>query len=338
MDILILAGAPFAAGHLAQAALARGWRVHWYGPDPRTLPGGVRPTTMFHLRRELPLARLAGLKIDACVDFSAASAAEIEALEPLIAQGCQRYVLVSDPRVYAERGGRPLAEDAHRLLPNRQPDAGPGESWAAREDAAKACFGERATLLRPAQLVGPGDPDGALTWWVERARRGGALLCPAPSANRMQWLDVRDLAGFVLTAIDHELTGEFNLAGPGRGTSWAELIAGLTALAELPLVAHWADPSFLLEHSLVPGQDLPLWTPEDQTSERPSLAAGRALAAGLSVRSLGDTLADILTAIETGRSPLPPVLGLNPEREQRLLRHWQLELTRARRNGVGAEI
>lgn len=338
MDILILAQAHFPAQHLAQQALERGWRVHWCGSEAQCLPRALGLASVSQGPREQLAARLKGVRLAACVDFSAEHAAEVEQLEPLMEQGCQRYVLVGDGRVYADCGDRTLDENAPRVPPERRPGAACANRWTGNEHAALAAFGSRATLLRSAPLVGPLDPVGELTWWLDRARRGGRLLCPAPSASSAQWLDARDLAAFALTAIERELGGAFNLAGPGRGVTLAELVTHLAGFAEEPLEPHWVDPSFLLDQGLKPGSDLPLWSPEDRPRLLPILDASRALGAGLAPRPLAETLADLLLSLESGQTKLPGGLGLSPEREQRLLRLWQGELAHARRTPVGAEI
>jgi nucleoside-diphosphate-sugar epimerase len=338
MDILILAQAHFPAQHLAQQALARGWRVHWCGQEALRMPPALGLVNDLCGPREQLAARLKGVNLAACVDFSAEHAADVEQLQPLMERGCQRYVLMGDGRVYADCGDRALDENAARVPAERRPGAADANRLAGNETAALSAFGSRATLLRSAPLVGPLDPVGELTWWLDRARRGGRLLCPAPSASSAQWLDARDLAAFVLTAIERELSGAFNLAGPGRGVTLAELVTHLAGFAEEPLEPQWVDPSFLLDQGLKPGSDLPLWSPEDRPRRLPILDASRALAAGLAPRPLAETLADLLLSLESGATAPAAPRGLSPEREQRLLKLWQAELAHARRTPVGAEI
>ena len=76
----------------------------------------------------------------------------------------------------------------------------------------------------------------------------------------------------------------------------------------------------VLAQGLEPWSDLPLWIPERDAESGGMLLASnrRALAAGLTLRPLRDTVADTLQWAGTNTTP-PSVVALSPELEQQCL-------------------
>src|SRR5690606_18797579 len=71
----------------------------------------------------------------------------------------------------------------------------------------------RALILRSGLLVGAGDYSDRLTYWVRRVDEGGAMVAPGDSTRRIQFIDVRDAANFIVAGAEHGLSGVFNLTG-----------------------------------------------------------------------------------------------------------------------------
>ena len=53
----------------------------------------------------------------------------------------------------------------------------------------------------PGLIVGPHDPTGRFTYWPHRFGRGGEVLAPAPPERPTQFVDVRDLAEWVVESL-----------------------------------------------------------------------------------------------------------------------------------------
>src|SRR6266536_4205731 len=82
-----------------------------------------------------------------------------------------------------------------------EPDALDGtyaELKAGAERAATEVFGDRALLARAGLILGPGEDVGRLPWWLHRIARGGPVLAPGPADLPLQYIDVRDLANWLL--------------------------------------------------------------------------------------------------------------------------------------------
>ena len=85
-------------------------------------------------------------------------------------------------------------------------------------------FGERALIVRPGLIVGPHDPTGRFTYWARRLERGGEILAPGPPERHAQFVDVRDLATWIVDAVEQRPLG--HVQRDERGRSLDELLAG----------------------------------------------------------------------------------------------------------------
>src|SRR5205085_1132315 len=68
-----------------------------------------------------------------------------------------------------------------------------GALKAACETEVERAFGDRALLVRPGLIVGPGDRTDRFTWWPARIAKGGRVAAPGRPARPVQFIDVRDL-------------------------------------------------------------------------------------------------------------------------------------------------
>jgi len=71
-------------------------------------------------------------------------------------------------------------------------------------------------VVRAGLLVGPGDPHDRFGYWPARFSRGGRAIVPDALDQPLQYLDVRDLAAWVVSAAERGLGGVFDGAGPRR--------------------------------------------------------------------------------------------------------------------------
>jgi 2'-hydroxyisoflavone reductase len=148
-------------------------------------------------------------------------------------------------------------------------------------------LGEKATIVRPIYIVGPGDETDRFTYWVDRMARGGDVLGPPDPKSELQWVDVRDLCPWILGLAERDVAGIFNVAGPSASMTWEEVLVTLGTRAERSVKYHWASTGLLKELDI----ELPLVVPG-----RPSrhFANAASQAAGLKYRPLEDTAAATL--------------------------------------------
>jgi hypothetical protein len=108
-----------------------------------------------------------------------------------------------------------------------------GAAKVASENAVLSALGERAFVVRAGLLVGPGDPHDRFGYWPARFSRGGRAIVPDALDQPLQYLDVRDLAAWVVSAAERGLGGVFDGAGPRR--TLGEVLRGIaSAVGGLP--------------------------------------------------------------------------------------------------------
>jgi 2'-hydroxyisoflavone reductase len=59
-----------------------------------------------------------------------------------------------------------------------------GLSKALSEAEARKYFGDRALIVRPGLIVGPGDLTDRFTYWPVRIERGGEVIAPGDGTDR----------------------------------------------------------------------------------------------------------------------------------------------------------
>lgn len=325
MRLLILGGTRFLGRHLVEAAQARGHEATLFNRG-RTAPGLFPGIEALHGDREGDLAPLERRSWDAVVDTCGYLPRIVRRSAQLLQDAVGRYLFVSSISVYADSAAAGQDEQAARAqLPAPDCEDIPsqyGALKAACEDVVLQNFGERAILLRPGLIVGPFDPSGRFTYWVQRVGRGGTVLAPAASDYPVQFIDVRDLAAWAVDLIEGGRSGAFNASGPATALTFAEFLdecrRALGSRAEFV----WPAAPFLERNDVKPWTELPLYAGDDGRGMC-QVDLTRALSAGLKLRPVGATCADT-AGWATGLS-LPEGIGLAPDREADLLRAWRVQ-------------
>ncbi|WP_190175665.1 NAD-dependent epimerase/dehydratase family protein [Streptomyces naganishii] len=328
MRLLVLGGTEFAGRAVVEAAAGRGWDVTVlnrgrHAPVPgarslvgdRTAPGG--------------LAALADGEWDAVVDTWSAAPRAVHESARLLRGRAGRYVYVSTCSVYDWAPPADYTEDAP-LVEGAAPDA--EQSDYARDKlggelAASGAFGPGGSLLvRSGLILGPYENMGRLPWWLTRIARGGPVLAPGPRELPLQYVDVRDLAEWILGAVERELSGPYNLMSPQGHTTMGRLLEACTRVTGAEAELCWTDPETVLGAGIEPWTQLPVWVPpgseEHDALHRADVS--RALATGLDCRPVEETVADTwrwLTAIggTAPRYPDLPAVGLDAAVEAEVL-------------------
>ena len=322
MRILVLGGTLFLGRHVVDAALANGHEVTLFNRG-HTRPELFPDVEKLHGDRDGELGALSGRSFDAVVDTSGYLPRVVEAtLDALGDVG--HYTFVSSVSVYADLS-TPAGEDAPRAVLEeetedyRSPAYGPLKALC--EDVVRARFPE-AFVVRPGLIVGPWDPTGRFTYWPERFRDPGPVLAPAPVDAPAQVIDARDLAIWIVGAAEQGLQGTFNAVAPP--TTRGELIETCRVAAGSDAEVVWVDPEFLVEHEVGEWMELPLWLHDPGYAAMLSTPVERALAAGLQIRPLVETVAATLewVATEEHDPSDPRPAGLARAKEQAVLEAW----------------
>jgi nucleoside-diphosphate-sugar epimerase len=235
------------------------------------------------------------------------------------------YVYISSRSVYRA----PLRDGAMEddpVVPS-SPDAEGGsyaECKAGGEQAATAAFGDRALLVRAGLILGPYEYVPRLTWWLRRVSDGGRVLAPGPRELPLQYVDVRDLAVWVLHSAERGLSGAFNVVSRSGHTTMQQLLESCVRVTGSGASLHWVDPEVILRAGIEPWNELPIWVPPNHAARgQHTTDSSKALAAGLRCRPAEGTVSDTWAWLGAGGSigdpGSHPPTGLDLTKERALL-------------------
>jgi nucleoside-diphosphate-sugar epimerase len=321
MRLLVLGGTRFLGRATVEAALARNHEVTLFNRS-QTNPELFPEAEKLHGDRTEDLSAVEGHEWDAVVDPSGYVPGEVRASAEKLTGSVGFYLFVSTLSVYADRSQRMVEGDALEELGEMPDDrlledySNYGALKALAEAAVAETFPEAHANVRPGLIVGPHDPTGRFTYWPHRVARGGDVAAPAPPDERVQFIDVRDLAEWMVGLCEQRSPGEFNAVN--EGVPWSELLDTCREVARSDARFVWIDGKFLLDQGIEQWMGLPLWIEDESDKGLHRADATRALATGLTYRPLADTVQATLELAQTTDSA-----GLSPEREASLLAAWE---------------
>lgn len=314
--MLILGGTGWLSRRVAHHALADGWEVTCLARGTRPAPDGA---VLVEADRDDPdaYADLTGAW-DHVVDVSSHATPVAAAVEAL-GDRAARWTYVSSASVYADDATRGTDESAAR-----HPAAAPGDAYdygaqkVAAEDSVIAAVGDKALIVRPGLIGGPGDPSDRFGYWPAAFARAatGTVLTPSLTGRDAQVIDVDDLAAYIVrssatgpvTAVGHphaiaDVLDEARRAGGHSGRRVEAPDGALRAAG----VEYWAGE-----------RSLPLWLPDDIPGFM-SRSNARYLATGGTLRPLAETMARTLADERARGLDRPRRAGLSRRDEEAIL-------------------
>ena len=333
MHLLVLGGTLFVGREIVESALGRGHRVTLFHRG--TTNAALFPEAEHLLGdRDGGLAALEGRRWDAVIDTCGYLPRIVRASAELLSGAAPHYTFVSSISVYPDHAAPGIDESGTvGVLEDPTDETFNGATYgplkALCERAVDQGFAGSVLHVRPGLIVGPHDPTDRLTWWTRRIARGGEVLAPGDPAAPVQLVDARDLAAWTVRMVEANRTGVFNAVGPSTPLTLGQVLeAGRSVIAGNARFT-WVDESFLLDRGVTPWTELPVWVPAGMAGFM-RVDASKSHAAGLTFRSLEDTLRDlrawdVATPVES--RPKKPGLsftaGMSPERESELLDQWR---------------
>ncbi len=325
MRILILGGTVFLGKALTDAALAAGHDVTHLNRG-KTAPPDPRVATVTGDRTDpAAMAKVRG-PWDAVIDTSGYLPHAVRQSAQALRESAGRYCFVSSISAYE---GTRFGEDAPlaRAL-DHEPEAMTPETYGALKGMCEAvvseAFGSAAVIVRPGLIVGPHDPTDRFTYWPVRVARGGVVAAPGRPARTVQFIDVRDLARWMVALLERGTAGRFNATGPATPIAMQKVLETCRAVSGADASFEWIDEKFLDGQSISPWKDMPLWVPEadPKATSFMNVPIDRAVAARLRWRPLEETVADTLAWDRARPAGRELKAGLAPSREADLLSAW----------------
>lgn len=274
LKILILGGTSFLGPHQIKYALSRGHKVSIF------TRGKTKPnvnTEVFdkveHLigDRENNLKALENRKWDIVIDNSGRNVEWTRKTAQLLKDTCGLYLYTSSTGVYFPYKTDDIKETKEVLLKepeNIEDENLKMEYWYgvmkanSEEETIKAFGKERSIIVRPTYMFGPGDKTDRFMHWPIRLAKGGEILVPGKIDDPVQYIDVRDVAEFMIHLAEQKLVGTYNAVGPSEKETMLDFVTKTKNTFDVEsILVQVDDYDFLKKHKvyyLVP------WIPIDE--------------------------------------------------------------------------
>jgi 2'-hydroxyisoflavone reductase len=319
MNILVLGGTRFIGRHIVERLALAGHRVVCFhrGRTVCELPSDVEQR---YGDRNESLSTVAAAYWDAIVDTSGYRSEQIQRSLEL---ETDRYLFISTANVYGDLTHSGVSESSPTIESFDPADeaAAYGGNKAACERMVIGRYPTQSTIFRPGLVAGQWDYTGRVTYWCRRFLRGGTVLAPDSPTRQIQLIDAADIARFAERVLSKNITGIFNTVGPARAATMADFLRQCELVAAErgapPATVAWVDGAFLLKRGVREWTEMPLWLTDKQFAGVLEIDNAKALAAGLELRPLSDTVRSVLDWAK--EAPSTPSVGLTEEREVELL-------------------
>ena len=297
MRVLILGGTAWLGGAVAGYAVGQGHDVTCLARgESGSVPDSARLVTGDRNRAE-GYDALLDTHWDLVVDVSRQPGQVRSALAAL-SDRSDRWVFVSSGSVYADHS-RPGAGLDTPLLPALEGDEAAletyGEGKVACEEACRSARGDDVLIARSGLIAGYGDRSDRFGYWPGRyalaQEDGGPVLVPERTDRPAQFVDVEDLATWLVDAGLRGVTGAVDAYGPqralgdvlARAREVARFTGSEVSVSDDALRAAGVE-EFMGERSLA------LWLADPEWAGFSARDTTSAQAAGLEVRGLDETL------------------------------------------------
>ncbi|OGO34122.1 MAG: epimerase [Chloroflexi bacterium RBG_16_57_11] len=325
MRILILGGTVFLGRALVDEALRRSHHLTLFNrgqSNPTLYPQVERLTG----DRSVDLSSMKGRRWEAVIDTCGYLPRVVSASAATLADAVEHYTFISTESVYASPLQPGLDENAPLgVLPDESVEEITGETYGPLkvlcERAVEAVLPGRTLVVRPGLIVGPHDTSDRFTYWPYRVALGGRVLAPGRPEREVQFIDVRDLALWIIQMVERRQTGLYNADGQPEAVSMKVLLEACKTTSGSDAQFAWVSDEFLEKNNVGAWMEMPLWIPETDPDAAGffTIRVEKAQAAGLSYRPLIETVADTLSWARTRPQDYNWRAGLTREREAELL-------------------
>lgn len=328
--ILVLGGTFFLGPAFVEAAVADGHTLTLFNR------GVTNPDLFPHVEKlrgfrspeadDQNLIALGKRHWDVVIDVWPHDPALAESAARLLKDRTSHYLYVSSIAAYDSRNTQPVWTEDSPLSLWDGPAGFYSRGKAESERRLHDIIGERLTIVRPTAIKGVRDDTPDVLGWLRRMQRDKAVIAPGDGTDPVAIVDVKDVADFLVLAIDHSLYGTFNLMG--RPISFRQFLEECRSATHSTAELVWIPADFLRQQGLIP-QDVsnwflnfPYWGPGRSNNASRIISGQKALDAGWETRPFRDTALDYLAYV-AALSDFAFQDTLPPEKQEEVLRLWR---------------
>jgi 2'-hydroxyisoflavone reductase len=344
LNILILGGTGFTGPEQVEYAIARGHKVTLLNRN-RTRPDffkGKVDQLIGDLNGDV--SALKGKKFDVVIDNPTTAPAWVRNVAQYMKGNTDHYIFISTISAYANDKAlwADESDPTHEMPPgldpyvdmstleprNRGQYYGPLKAYSEKE--VQKHYPDRYTIIRPGLIVGPLDATDRFTYWPYRIDKGGEVLAPGNGNDAVQFIDVHDLAEWMIRVAENKTLGIFNATGPAKPLTMAEMLYGIKGVTTAGAQFTWVPWDFLSEQKIRGWSNMPVVIPETPNNGGFSRRkVDKAIAAGLTFRPLAVTAKDTIEWNKTRPEADQQALaegkksGISAQREAEVLAAWK---------------
>jgi len=305
MKILILGGTSFLGPHQIAYALSRGHSVSTF------TRGKTKPTIHQDLfdqveqlvgDREDNLKSLENGKWDLVIDNSGRKVEWTKKSAQLLKDKAELYLYTSSTGVYFPYFEGDIREDRELVLETPDPledemlkmEYDYGVMKGNSEIEAIEAFGkDRSIIVRPTYMMGPADRTDRFIHWPLRLSRGGEVLVPGKASDPVQYIDVRDVAEWMIRLGEQKKAGTYNAVGPQKAETISQFVnRAKTAFDAESTFVQVDNYDFLKDNQVY--YIVPWIMPDKYNYGSARVNNEKAIASGLTFRDLKTSMTDIL--------------------------------------------
>ena len=303
LNILILGGTSFLGPHQIAYALARGHKVSTFTrgkTKPKIHRDLFDQVEMLIGDRADNLSALENRKWDVVIDNSGRAVDWTFRTADLLKDNVDHYMYVSSTGVYYPHETAHVDEDFPVLYEDpkdAQGNAPERDSYGvmkakSERETIKVMGKERSTIVRPTYMTGPADRTDRFMHWPLRLSQPGEVMVPGKGNDPVQYIDVRDVAQWMIRLAESKTMGTFNAVGPQDAEGILDYVQKAAGAFEHEHTFTVIDDyDFLQANGLF--YLIPWITPENDYVASALVKNERALQAGLTLRPLKETVKDV---------------------------------------------
>ena len=327
LNLLILGGTGFLGPHIVEAALAAGHNLTLFNRGRSTNPNPQVESLKGN--RGGQLMALKNRQWDVVIDTSTFKPPEAKKSAQLLDGNVSHYIYISSTAVYKDWTQASLNEESPTYSPGDDLNSYEryGALKAVCEERVREVFPTNYTVIRSDPIVGPGEIKHLrYASWLRRALIEQEILGPGNPEDKIQFIDARDLAEWIVHCAEQRVQGTYSASSPAGAYSMGDLIGDCLEAAEKNTHVEWVSTEFLEQQGSF---DFPFWAANrDQKPGTGHIDVSKATANGLAQRDSLTTARDTLQwylGLTEAEQKKPA--GVSLEIEQELLSKWKAAKT-----------
>ena len=164
------------------------------------------------------------------------------------------------------------------------------------------------------------------------------MLAPGEATDPVQFIDLRDLAEWIIRMAEQSATGIYNATGPKKKFTIGEMLEGIRQVTKSGAQFTWVNAEFLAAQEVWAWSAMPVWIPaQSEMAGFCQISIQKALGKGLTFRSFSNTTQATLdwTRQRAPERQANLKAGITAEREAEVLAAWHRQEAGAGGRGRG---